>query len=105
MTAMGAIDHPGRRNLHPHLRRCGRLGYCRPVTFHRHEGKFTVDLDDGSAVQITGHRPADLPPALKRVPGLQTALGFYRLARTPQYQADGADTAAHWLSVYDATGG
>ena len=62
-------------------------GDCRPVTFHRHEGLFTVDLDD-TTVQVSGHTEANLPPELRRLPGLQTALNFYRLACKPQFEAD-----------------
>jgi superfamily II DNA or RNA helicase len=65
------------------------LGYCRPVTFHKHEGRFTVDLDGGESVEVASHEPAALSKELKRIPGLQSALDFYRLACTPQYEADG----------------
>ena len=63
------------------------LGYCRPVTFHRHEGKFTVDLE-GHEIRVSGQEPAVIPKKLKRVHGLQKALDFYRLAKTPQYEKD-----------------
>ena len=63
------------------------LGYCRPVTFHRHEGKFTVDLE-GESVMVSGQNEAVIPGNLKRISGLQKALDFYRLARTPQFEAD-----------------
>ena len=33
------------------------LGYCRPVTFHRHEGKFTIDLENGNELNVSGHKP------------------------------------------------
>jgi superfamily II DNA or RNA helicase len=64
------------------------LGYCRPCTFHRHEGRFSVDAGDGSKIDVSGSETADLAPALKRIPGLQKALDFYKLACTPQYAAD-----------------
>ena len=64
------------------------LGYCRPATFHRHEGLFTVDLEGGEQVSVSGQQPAALAPTLKRIPGLQRALNFYRLACTPQYEPD-----------------
>ena len=47
------------------------LGYCRPVTFHRHEGRFTVDLEGGDEIHVSGHKPAELKPEHKRLPGLQ----------------------------------
>ena len=96
----GAIDHPDEGSYTLTYGDAVDLGYCRPVTFHRHEGRFSVDLDDGNTVQVAGHAPADLPPALKRVPGLQTALDFYKLARTPQYRADGITPL---LTGYQAT--
>jgi len=85
----GAIDHPDDGTYTLTYGDAVDLGYCRPVTFHRHEGKFSVDLDDGHTVQISGHQKAELPDGLARIPGLQTALDFYRLARTPQYERNG----------------
>ena len=84
----GAIDHPDGGTYTLTYGLAVDLGYCRPVTFHRHEGKFTVELDSGHSVQISGHQPAELTKELARIPGLQTALDFYRLARTPQFEAD-----------------
>ncbi|MFC1740115.1 DEAD/DEAH box helicase [Pseudomonadota bacterium] len=84
----GAIDHPDEGTYTLTYGDAVDLGYCRPVTFHRHEGKFTVDLDQGVTVNVSGHSPVELPPALKRVHGLQTTLDFYKLARTPQYAKD-----------------
>lgn len=84
----GAIDHPDEGTYTLTYGDAVDLGYCRPVTFHRHEGKFSVILDQGEVVNVSGHTPAVIPKALKRVPGLQTALDFYKLARTPQYEPD-----------------
>lgn len=84
----GAIDHPDAGTYTLTYGEAVDLGYCRPVTFHRHEGKFTVDLDHGQTAQVSGHEPAKLPTELQRIPGLQSALDFYRLARTPLYESD-----------------
>jgi len=84
----GAIDHPEEGTYTLTYGEAVDLGYCRPVTFHRHEGKFSVELADGSSVNVSGHSPADLSRVLRRVPGLQTALDFYQLARTPQFAPD-----------------
>ncbi len=65
------------------------LGYCRPVTFHRHEGHFTVDLEGGQSVEVSSKSSGKLPTEFARLPGLQKALDFYRLACTPQFEADG----------------
>jgi len=85
----GSIDHPESGTFTLTYGEAVDLGYCRPVTFHRHEGKFTVDLEGGREIQVSGHAPAQLTQDLKRIPGLQRVLNFYRLACTPQYRADG----------------
>ena len=92
---MGAIDHPEAGTYTLTYGDAVDLGYCRPVTFHRHEGRFTVDLDDGAQVQVSGRQRAALSRELARVPGLQRALDFYRLACTPQYEKDGISPLAN----------
>ena len=84
----GAIDQPAGGTYTLTYGEAVDLGYCRPVTFHRHEGKFTVDVDSGASVHISSHEKAQLPKDIARVPGLQRALDFYRLACTPQYERD-----------------
>ncbi len=84
----GAIDHPEAGTYTLSYGEAVDLGYCRPVTFHRHDGKFSVDLEDGQSVEVSGHKTTILPGSLKRVPGLQSALDFYRLAKKPQYEND-----------------
>lgn len=96
----GAIDHPDDGSYTLTYGDAVDLGYCRPVTFHRHEGRFSVDLEGGETVQVSGHQKATLPPSLARVPALQAALDFYRLARTPQFERDGTTPL---LSGYQAT--
>lgn len=83
----GAISHPEEGTYCLTYGEAVDLGYCRPVTFHRHEGKFTVDLE-GESVIVSGQNAAIIPGNLKRISGLQKALDFYRLARTPQFEAD-----------------
>ena len=97
---MGAINHPEDGSYTLTYGDAVDLGYCRPVTFHRHEGRFTVDLDDGCTVSVSGEMQAKLPDELKRVPGLQNALNFYRLACTPQYESDNKTPL---MSGYQAT--
>jgi superfamily II DNA or RNA helicase len=84
----GAIDHPLDGTYTLTYGEAVDLGYCRPVTFHRHEGLFTVDID-GEAVAVSGSRPAEFSAELRRIPALQKALSFYRLACTPLYEPDG----------------
>ncbi|MEM1189953.1 MAG: DEAD/DEAH box helicase family protein [Pseudomonadota bacterium] len=95
----GAIDHPAEGTYVLTYGEAVDLGYCRPVTFHRHEGKFTVDMH-GHQLPVSGYKAAELPSALKRIPGLQRALDFYKLAKTPQFESDGV-TPLH--NGYQAT--
>jgi len=64
------------------------LGYCRPATFHRHEGRFTVDLQAGEKIEVSSKEPPKLDPSLRKIAGLQRALDFYVLACAPQYEPD-----------------
>lgn len=84
----GAINHPEGGTYTLTYGNAVELGYCRPATFHRHEGKFNVDLDGGKSITVTGKSEPELEGELKRIPGLQRALNFYRLACTPQYMKD-----------------
>ena len=85
----GAIDHPEDGTYTLTYGDAVDLGYCRPATFHRHEGKFNVDLEDGQSLAVSSKQKAELTPELKRIPGLQRALNFYKLACAPQYESDG----------------
>jgi superfamily II DNA or RNA helicase len=85
----GAINHPAEGMYTLTYGEAVDLHYCRPVTFHRHEGRFSVDLEGGEVVTVTSKDEPKLSPELKRIPGLQRALNFYKLACTPQYEADG----------------
>lgn len=85
----GAIDQPEDGTYTLTYGAAVELNYCRPTTFHRHEGKFTVDLQDGEQVEVSSKQPAKLAANFARIPGLQRALDFYRLACAPQYEADG----------------
>jgi superfamily II DNA or RNA helicase len=80
----GAICHPEDGTYTLTYGEAVELGYCRPITFHKHQGKFTVDLG-GEQIKISGDTELNLPKTLNRIPGLQTALDFYKLAKTPQY--------------------
>lgn len=84
----GAIDHPEAGTYTLTYGKAVDLEYCRPATFHRHEGRFTIDLEGGEHVVVTGKQEANLTPTLKRIPGLQRALNFYKLACTPQFESD-----------------
>lgn len=96
----GAIDHPPEGAYTLTYGQSVDLGYCRPVTFHRHEGKFTVDLDNGDQAQVSGKEAPQLPDNFKKIPGLQRALDFYKLVCTPQYNPGTKDPL---LTGYQAT--
>lgn len=85
----GKIDHPELGTYTLSYGDAVDLGYCRPITFHRHEGRFSVSLPDGDSISVSGSDPAEFAPELKRIRGLQQALDFYKLACTPKYLADG----------------
>ena len=99
-SPIGAIDHPEAGTFTLTYGEAVDLEYCRPVVFHRHEAKFTVDLGGGDGIHVSGHKPAELTPKLKRFPGLQRVVDFYQLACTRQYQADGLTPL---LDGYQAT--
>lgn len=85
----GSINHPADGTYTLTYGESVDLGYCRPVTFHRHEGHFTVDLQSGEAVRVSSREKAAISGKLARIPALQRALDFYRLACVPQYEAGG----------------
>ncbi len=80
----GAISHPEEGTYTLTYGDAVDLGYCRPITFHKHQGRFTVELE-GESIKISGDEETRIPKNLARIPGLQTALDFYRLAKTPQF--------------------
>lgn len=80
----GAISHPEEGTYTLTYGDAVDLGYCRPITFHKHQGRFTVELE-GEQIKISGDEDTHIPKNLARIPGLQTALDFYRLAKTPQF--------------------
>ena len=64
------------------------LGYCRPVTFHRHEGNFSVSLAGETLANVNSQSKNDLSEDKIKITGLQQALDFYKLACTRQYLDD-----------------
>ena len=64
------------------------LGYCRPVTFHRHRGRFAVKIEDSETIEVSGDTPVVLPAKHPATQSLKRSLDFYRLAMTPQFEAD-----------------
>ena len=81
------LDHPKEGTYSLTYGEAVKLGYCRPITFHRHEGKFSVSLEDGEEISVSGSSETDLG-SLKKIRGLQQALDYYKLACTPKYLPD-----------------
>jgi superfamily II DNA or RNA helicase len=86
----GQIDHPEDGAYTLTYGEAVDLEYCRPITFHRHEGKFSVKLDDGANVSVSGTEETKLADGYKRIKGLKQALDYYKLACTPKYLPSGA---------------
>ncbi len=80
----GAIKHPPEGTYTLTYGESVDLGYCRPVTFHRHEGHFTVTFENDS-IKVSSSGPTEISGDLKKIPALKKALDFYRLACTPLY--------------------
>lgn len=85
----GQIDHPEGGTFTLGYGEAVELNYCRPITFHRHEGRFSVKLSDTEEIPVSGTQPVEVDASLKRVKGLQQALDYYRLVCTPKYLPDG----------------
>jgi superfamily II DNA or RNA helicase len=85
----GAISHPDDGTYNLSYGEAVDLEYCRPITFHRHEGKFSVRLEGGDNISVSGASGVELTPELKRIKGLQQALDYYKLACTPKLLANG----------------
>ena len=100
---LGEIDLPEAATFTLTYGDAVEYGYCRPITFHRHEGHFSVELTDGAAVDVSGSSDIEMPANYQRIPGLQQALSFYKLACTPRYLADGktADMKSYQASMIE----
>ena len=85
----GQIIHPEEGTYTLGYGEAVELNYCRPITFHRHEGRFSVKLSDDEEIAVSGTEEPELNGGLKRVKGLQQALDYYRLVCTPKYLSDG----------------
>jgi superfamily II DNA or RNA helicase len=86
---LGAIDHPENGMYTLTYGQAVELDYCRPVTFHRHRGLFTVDLGNGTSAEVSSEAPPQLPSDTKVDSVLRRVLDFQRLAKMPQYRSDG----------------
>ncbi len=95
----GEIDHPSSGTFTLTYGEAVDLGYCRPSTFHRHEGNFTVHFQDGDAASVNSQGVSMEGNQLERLPSLKRAINFIKLASTPIYENDGSPS----MSSYPAS--
>ena len=95
----GAISHPDAGTYTISYGEAVDLGYCRPITFHRHEGVFSVSLQDkdgGGEITVTSKGGPVLPGNLEKIESLKKALDFYKLVCTPSFDtSDKPDTNSY----------
>ena len=91
----GEISHPEAGTYSISYGEAVDLGYCRPITFHRHQGIFSVKLDDeeSTSVTVSGGGTPTLPGNLKNLSSLQKALEFYKLVCTRALDSKGRPDA------------
>jgi len=94
----GIIDHPEEGTYSLSYGDCVNAGYCRPATFHRHEGNFSVVLGDGDTVSVSATENVEYNAKLKRIPSLQRQLDFYKLATTPIYDNFGRPSLESYIA-------
>lgn len=102
----GLISHPEEGSYTLTYGEAVDLGFCRPVTFHRHEARFKVETKEGELFAVSGHSPADISTNHPGVEHLQRSLDFYRLAKTPLFEADGKTplrTSYHATMIEEAS--
>ena len=98
----GQIDHPADGTFTLSYGEAVDLGYCRPITFHRHEGNFTVVFDDGDTTAVSGSGGAQVTDRMRRIPALRRALDFYKLACTPIFDSTGKpDTQSYQATMLE----
>lgn len=65
------------------------LGYCRPCTFHRHEGNFTIADSNGEIIaEVSSKKTKILSNSSQVSKVLKKTLDFYKSARTRRYEKD-----------------
>ena len=84
----GQINHPQEGTYTLSYGQAVEYGYCRPATFHRHEGNFTVSLEGEKIASVNGSNCETDLINKNKISGLKEALDFYRLACTRQFIDD-----------------
>lgn len=80
----GKINHPQEGTYTLSYGEAVDLNYCRPISFHRHEGKFSVKLEGDEFASVSGQEGLNLKK-FKEVEAIKASLDFYKLACTPKY--------------------
>lgn len=88
LNDVGGLSHPEAGMYSLTYGEAVELGYCRPASFHRHRGKFTVDLGNGHEAQVSSDGPPIIPAHAEVDAVLRRIVDFQRLARIPQFEAD-----------------
>jgi superfamily II DNA or RNA helicase len=88
LDELGALKHPTEGMYTLTYGEAVELGYCRPCTFHRHRGVFTVNLGGGLQAQVSSDAPPIIPAIAEIDSVLRRVVDFQRLARTPQFESD-----------------
>ena len=81
------LEHPSNGSYVLDYGKAVDLKYCRPIFFHRHEGKFSIKLkENDDSIKISGTEKIE---STKLDSAIRKSLDFYTLARSPQYCSDG----------------
>ncbi len=109
-TDKGRIDYPDEGTYTLTYGEAVKLGYCRPITFHRHFGKYSVNLGEGNFINVlSGEDKINFPSTMndiKDIPALQKTLEFYKLACRWKYKPgtkifDTQDTNTYQASLLE----
>jgi superfamily II DNA or RNA helicase len=89
----GKLTHPQEGTYSLTYGEAVDLKYCRPIFFHRHEGKFKVRLkEDDNELLVSGTDGVQVSENnlnKSLIKSLEKSFDFYTLARSPQYLSDG----------------
>ena len=97
----GALQHPENGTYTLSYGDAVDLGYCRPTTFHRHEGKFNVVVDNDEQIEVSGTKDISIPEGNPASAALKNALEFYKVVCTPKFlkTATTPDTNSYHASM------
>ena len=98
----GLIEHPENGTFNLTYGQSVDLNYCRPITFHKHQGKFTVKIDNDEEIQISDEDMVG-NSKIKQLDGVKKALDYYKLCCNPKpYINDKPDLEGYQASMLRA---